>query len=1824
MVEQLTAWLEKQREELLNMSRANRALYFKHTKTASLEVERPGPDVLLERLNRGSSNVAVWDFFLPVEQVEGEPRSQRAPKQTELVIADKDRTQLLRALHLLERKSKQEYVDKGIWVLNLGLGMLRWRESDDTGEVAISPLLMVPVTISRESLGDSFRMRRTSDDPVLNPALAVKLQADFSISLPTLEDFEERGFAAIMTDVEERIGSRKGWSVLPRAVLSTFTFHKEAMYRDLLDNENELIESPLVQVLALGPDAPSAGSYDFPTVPDEQLDRKVTPEELVSVLDTDASQRRCVIAAREGRSFVMDGPPGSGKSQTITNVIAELLHIGKTVLFVSEKAAALDVVHNRLSKANLDGFALKLHSHDANRKAVAAELGRALAYRPAASDSFTASNRAGLIRRREDLSSYAQAMNEIRRPLGRSLFQVLGSIAQLSETLQAPVPAGFGSSLQPDEYTRLVDVAAKLGRVWGPVLRGGDFLWRDLADATMSASRHSEVVRMLDDARQALGAVQSLVLVIDDEFGLGWTSGPDDARRQLGLLTVLDDRRDVPVDWLCAADLAPVGRRLEELAKASAEHTVMIDGLKAAVGEDARRLEPSQLASLENAVSWLERHRLSWKLTEEFGVKALRAAAGFLRDGVAVLGEIGADAVQVADALGLPTENLSLARSLELAELGALAGVPNAPESRWLDPAAQTALDQAAQTLGQLLEEFRGRRDELRGVFRDEVLALDLAGLNARFTKVYRGVRKLSRAYREDKRILAACTITGRIDDEVRARLADAVAWKDLEDKLTTAEARHAQALGEHYYQRADADFTRIAEAIEVAHQAVRLAGEKIGHQFVRQIARDGTPDPALPATAGRLGHASETWLNEAKQLTGVKARDLRRTPLNHLIDWAGEAADRLDAVAGGVHHVATVADKPVSVPFAVVALRDAAAAQEMRRQIENRFAENAQLFGDGFRGLETDWASLRSSVAWVEDLRAQLGRRVQRSVAEAVLGSSLTSADLRDRMARWDKAAALIVDGFIGRQAAEVSESLDDDFEFAEEFLNELAHTIGDIGEWAAHQAAKAELAEAGLEPVVSFCAEQRVGADQVKPIVERALLEAWADDVLKLDVERLGALRAADRDALVEEFAELDRAHIANASARVVNACAARRPASNAGAAAIIQRESQKQRRHMPIRELLSKAGPVAHLLKPCFMMSPLAVSQYLPSTIRFDAVIFDEASQVRPSDAINCVYRGAQLIVAGDQKQLPPSSFFAKLDVIEDNSYDDEQVDDFESLLDLCKAAGALKSLSLNWHYRSQHESLITYSNYRFYEGKLLTFPGATREAADVGIEVFKVDGIYRRGGARDNPIEAAKVIERVLHHRRHHPELTLGVVTFSGTQQDAIEHELEAQSARYPELVQLSSDDRLRGFFVKNLENVQVDERDIIIFSIGYGPDENGKVTLNLGPLTNSKDGWRRLNVAITRAQRRVEIVTSVTPGQLSGNAKWDGLRHLRGYLDFAQRGKAALVMSLDESEGDVESPFEEEVLRVIRSWGYDAVPQVGVAGYRIDIGIRDEENQGTYALGVECDGAMYHSAKVARDRDRLRQQVLEGLGWRIHRIWGTAWYRDRARQEERLRDAIEAAISRERPEFRKVAAEPVTPDIRHHEVDFDLPPAWTESYRTADLEPVRTPFEMHVPEARGHLRRLIEAVVEVEGPVHHERVLRTIRQAWGVGRSGPRIKEAFKRVLGEVARGRWEIDGGGFVKVRSTTLPAVRVPTDKPETQRDVKELPAEELRLAVNRIVADARSISVGELHTSVARLFGWQRTGPDIRAALEGAVEHVIRSGAVRQMGEQLESQER
>ena len=456
-----------------------------------------------------------------------------------------------------------------------------------------------------------------------------------------------------------------------------------------------------------------------------------------------------------------------------------------------------------------------------------------------------------------------------------------------------------------------------------------------------------------------------------------------------------------------------------------------------------------------------------------------------------------------------------------------------------------------------------------------------------------------------------------------------------------------------------------------------------------------------------------------------------------------------------------------------------------------------------------------------------------------------------------------------------------------------------------------------------------------------------------------------------------------------------------------ALITKQISLQRKHAPLRDLFKRAGAAAQALKPCFMMSPMSVSQFLdPNGIHFDLIVMDEASQIRPEDALGAIARGKQLVVVGDPMQLPPTSFFEKVDRDETNDEDPEAADihdltSQESILDL--ARGPYQPIrQLRWHYRSQHEGLIAFSNHQFYDNSLVIFPSPRGEHADFGVKMQSVGGVYEAGL---NRIEGETVVQAAQSFMKEFPKRSLGIVAINKAQQELIQALIDKMFAEDldAENYRVRWESTLEPVFVKNLENVQGDERDVIFISTVYGKDSSGNFFQRLGPI-NGVHGHRRLNVLFTRAKQQVVLFTSMLANdiRLETNSRL-GVKALKEYLAYAQTGR----ISTEQMTGkQADSEFETWVMEMLHEAGYETVPQLGVAGYFIDIAVRHPDNRGSFILGVECDGAMYHSARSVRDRDRLRQEVLERLDWNIYRIWSTDWFRNPRVEFEKLQAALE--------------------------------------------------------------------------------------------------------------------------------------------------------------------------------------------------------------------------
>ena len=544
----------------------------------------------------------------------------------------------------------------------------------------------------------------------------------------------------------------------------------------------------------------------------------------------------------------------------------------------------------------------------------------------------------------------------------------------------------------------------------------------------------------------------------------------------------------------------------------------------------------------------------------------------------------------------------------------------------------------------------------------------------------------------------------------------------------------------------------------------------------------------------------------------------------------------------------------------------------------------------------------------------------------------------------------------------------------------------------------------ESGLGPVLSAFVSASEDYHDLVMAADFVFYRSAAEEVLNAD-PRLRRHSGSSHDQLRAQYQQLDKEFISLRRRLLAwkiaehevpdGVCQGR--VADLTELALVQHVAGQVRPRLSLRDLCRRAGHAIKALKPCWMMSPMSVAQFLePGSLHFDLVLMDEASQIRPEEALGAIARGGQVVVVGDQMQLPPTSFFQRLS--EDGGGEDEEdLEDVhqESVLEAA-AARFYPPRMLKWHYRSEHGSLISFSNHEFYRDDLTVFPSPYHDHDEYGVKLIQVDGVY---GSGVNEQEARRVVEEAAKFMSAQPGQSLGIVAVNSRQAEVIRELIDQLCASEPdaEAYRAKWATELESLFVKNLENVQGDERDVIFVSTVYGRDASGNFYQRFGPI-NSVYGHRRLNVLFTRAKKKVVIFSSMKPEDIQDEGKSWGVRALKGYLQFARSGSWILPTA---QQADCESEFEEWVLRALRANGYEAVPQLGFAGYRLDLAVRHPKHPGTFLCGIECDGATYHSARSVRERDRLRQEVLERLGWRIYRIWSTDWFRNPTLQTKNL-------------------------------------------------------------------------------------------------------------------------------------------------------------------------------------------------------------------------------
>jgi very-short-patch-repair endonuclease len=1552
---------------------------------------------------------------------DGKKAGDRRKRLQTLFFAEPLQTRL-EAVQDLARLAQQEM---GLSTLFMALGFLEWRQSDASDKSLFAPLLLLPVVLEhRIEKGKKIHsIRATSEEPEINVTLAEYLREKENRKLPEFDSGEESKapIEEYLALVAEAVEGLPNWRVRRFLTLGHFAFGRLAMYKDIDPQSwpEGIARHALVRSVLQGFEAvkPEEGAGLSPAPKDYDVDNPEF-EKLAPLLahDADASQHSAIIDVMKGQNLVIEGPPGTGKSQTITNIIANALSREKpaSVLFLSEKLAALKVVKRRLDVAGLGDFCFELHSDESSPRSVVGSLAKARDRRASGKAGGAAPmNVAQWDDARREIASYLDALHD-RADDGETAFQLFWqSIALKSklegaanDLLKVSLPASVLQS--QDGRTEIAGLISHHANIVAQFIamsgRPSESIWAVMGvNATLGqVDEIFELISEIRDANRRLLEVE----VRAEAAGLGLDELAL-ASKRLPAVADPPDLRDVDRLAACSPHTA---LRVIEAAKGIVE---------AKLGQSACRVEGSLPEAVFQAARDL--HGALWERNlENLTVAEIVERA----DGAAKIAEAVADRIACVEPIA---RALKLGDAAEFSAIPAICFAAKAAASI-ADPAMRPWLGWTPSGGIDTFEAVRARWEALCDADRQWTERMG-EGYSPETRPDPNEIRSYasvmdanwfvrlwySGEVAKAKRLVAGMGLDDRPESEAKAVLLDFA--EHLERIGAFENDRHAADAVGSRWNGVRSDFAGMGFSVKARRRLSELFAQ---HGFSVSVAN------ALFALAA----------DEFDRLAGMRPQAERHIALPaEERQWAEGCtfAEARERAAETLRLAKAVREAAMDTRLEGLEspLRDIVKFSEFQRRVRdlNKTVESVA-GGAEIRDLVEsfdDAERLSRAASWAKGLvEAQLSQRVVDYLIHPD-GSQRLSVLRLD-----SEAAAKSTDDFRSATArAEKSFGIwlpmTDPAALAATF-DRLEGAGWQLADYLALRQARSGLVAAGLGDFVDALDRADVEPADHLTIFENVVVARRAEAARKAAPAlknasgmTLNSHRASFAKEDVNKI-KRDRRIAADRMMRGATPDGVKKgPQKNWTEMALINNEIKKldgneQKKHArftPVRSLLGRAPVSVRGLKPCFMMSPLSVSKFLPREMKFDLVIIDEASQMRPEDALGALLRAGQIVVVGDPRQLPPTDFFNRAVEGSDGGDGDDGAEDIddESILEACGRAFN-KVRRLKWHYRSRCESLIAFSNEQFYNRSLITFPMA--RPGSFSIDLVRVDGRYE---ASQNPAEAQRICEEaidLMHRLANAPKDefgTVGIVAVNSQQREVIWDKFSQLSSgdEFVERFMQRADEAGEPFFVKNLENVQGDERDFIMISLTYGRQPGkDKVNQTFGPI-NRIQGHRRLNVLFSRARRRIGLFTSMSSADIRpSETSKRGVHVLKAYLEYAERGHAAPGQVTGRA---FESPFEEEVCRRLEAKGYTVDLQVGVSNFRIDLGIRHPKQPSIYLCGVECDGAAFHSSRSARDRDRLREEVLRGLGWDLVRIWSTDWFSNPDTATETLIARIKALESK---------------------------------------------------------------------------------------------------------------------------------------------------------------------------------------------------------------------
>ncbi|MFK3976465.1 DUF4011 domain-containing anti-phage protein Hhe [Shewanella vesiculosa] len=1663
--------LQSIRNRLLDLTNRNRLLNFKHTTSGLIRIIDEMPDQLAYELlenhqfkfipvDEPTREQLIEHGYISIDdkgrevRIKSDPTSKEwaqilglnisfdlplSHKTTDKKHSDSNIQSMLYPRELeaqlrnIRSKANTAIEETGANILYLAFGFLEWFEDDSSDLPRQAPLYLIPVKIDKAALDKelgtyTYTIEYSGEDIIPNLSLSEKLKHDFYLHLPEInqESSPEQYFKHLQ---ETLIHHKPKWKLKRFATLAMFDFGKLLMYLDLDParwpaGKNNIQNHHILQMFFAkeGTENTNTGSGFSIEYPIDQVEGVHDKYPLID--DADSSQHSALMDAIKGKNLVIEGPPGSGKSQTITNLIAAAISQGKKVLFVAEKMAALQVVKSRLERAGLGDFCLELHSHKTQKKQVYENISHRISkqdkYRY---PSTIAVDIAMYEEKKETLTQYANLINSEWKNTGRTIHQIFSSATRYREEfgfipLDSIKPTQTTGELFDENFLRrisdslhrYIDIYDQVKLQLGLEAELSEHPWFGVYNTSIQIFECDEICDLLKDVNNQLNQIMIGIKPVGDLIG-------DKSLDDIDILKLLFiDAKSLPI--ISGLEDGPALNAIYYSDEVESSCTSYLECYRACRDlyrkltisfDELILIDANAFSRVTNSYNSLEQlcHDKELKLSSLFQifkkVDDLNTLHLQLNEDIDILKHhqplLSSHLDNTFNGLVDLNQYLKLACKLE--------SVYITRRNQLFD---NDLLDVHLPKLAEILPELKNLDEELVKYF--DLTRLPsisvLSSINEALsnTSLLRWFDSKWRAAKKEL-ILLSNSSSYKLKSLV-PQINKLIVYKSLLDDLN-GEPLYSTLL-QSEYKGIETPINEIM-FIRQWYKDVRSA---FGVGFGKKVTFASTLFESDSEIFKGIQHLASNKTLLQLELFSVSHQELgevltHKIFIEHEIDFSHETlglsslSKQLEFDINVLQSVCKKDDSLIRLNADINGVKDF---YKLEKQLNSQSLTGVLFVNQEILSAYEDCEQTEIVISSTLVLNQALKNLKSKSLINYYL--SCPSNDLNILLSESLSSLEQCYDNY--KQSFEIFSNrtdLDDSWydindTKIEVMIGRNQHAISQprwLSTWVDFIRIRTGLVDNGLEKILRQTEKGIIDLLNLEKVYLYSVYDMLAREIIN-ERQELAHFSGAEQNAIRKQFNIYDNKlkklqqeriafQVAKDGMKLVMPGISNGKVGSYSEMGLINHQVNLKTRHAPVRQLIKRAGHSLVKLKPCFMMGPHSVAQYLePGQIEFDIIIMDEASQIKPEDALGTIARGKQLVVVGDPKQLPPTSFFDK--AIEVDDEDITAIEQSESILDV--SLPMFNARRLRWHYRSRHESLIAFSNQKFYDSNLVVFPSPSSESEQFGIKFTHVtNGRF----VNQHNIEEAKVVaEAVRHHLLKQTSESLGVVAMSSKQREQIERCVE----------ELSKDDVMfrdalaknanvdEPLFIKNLENVQGDERDVIFISCTYGPQEAGAANMpqRFGPI-NSSAGGRRLNVLFTRSKKRMNVFSSMTEGHILASEKSSqGVHALKAFLAYAQTGKLAQQIHTGKQP---DSDFEISVMNALAGEGFNCVPQVGVAGYFIDLAVQDPGQPGRYLMGIECDGATYHSAKSARDRDRLRQSVLEGLGWNIQRIWSTDWFKN---------------------------------------------------------------------------------------------------------------------------------------------------------------------------------------------------------------------------------------